>query len=254
MRLVRTSLAYLSFGTGALVLAATAVPWMRWRHRADPEAAERAVQGAIQRACLGWIRFLRAIDVGTVRCTQPERLAQPGTLVVANHPTRIDAVAALAFMPQADLLVKSRYFDNPFLRALVRAAGYVESTGGDAELEACAERLVRGRSFIIFPEGTRSPAAGLEPLRRGAAHVALRAGCDVLPVTLHCSPPVLKRGQPWWRLPPFELTLEVGEPIRVKDVLQAAGAPETRGLSARALTAAMRDTFEVAIERGMPSA
>jgi 1-acyl-sn-glycerol-3-phosphate acyltransferase len=251
LRLLKTTLAYVSFGFGALLLAVTAVPFVRWRARADPEAAERRVQRVIQRACLAWVRFLGVIDVGRVRCTHPERLNQPGTLVVANHPTRIDAVAVLAFMPQADLLVKDRYFDNPFLRALVRAAGYVVSTGGDGEVEACAERLVRGRSLVIFPEGTRSPAEGLERFRRGAAHVALRAGCDVLPVTLHCSPPVLKRGMHWWYLPPFELTLEVGEPIRVKDVVQAAGGSGTRGRSARALTALMRETFENGIERGM---
>ena len=64
----------------------------------------------------------------------------------------------------------------------------------------------------------------------------------------HVSQPPLAPGG---RAHLVELTLEVGEPIRVKEVLQAADGAETRGRSARALTAAMRETFEDGIERGM---
>jgi 1-acyl-sn-glycerol-3-phosphate acyltransferase len=107
----------------------------------------------------------------------------------------------------------------------------------------CVERLVRGRSLIIFPEGPRSPVNGLGPFLRGAAHIALRAGRDPVPVTIRCEPPSLFHGQRWWDVPErrFELSLQVGESVRLKPLAGEGIAPAR---TARALTAAMRDHFE----------
>jgi 1-acyl-sn-glycerol-3-phosphate acyltransferase len=73
---------------------------------------------------------------------------------VANHPTRLDAIALVRFMPQVDCIVKREYFDNPLFRHVVRSAGYVPNDDGITLVNACVDRLLRGRSVLIFPEGT----------------------------------------------------------------------------------------------------
>jgi 1-acyl-sn-glycerol-3-phosphate acyltransferase len=81
----------------------------------------------------------------------------------------------------------------------------------------------------MFPEGTRSPEAGLRPFRAGAAHIASRAGVPVVPVLVRCDPPTLLRGDAWWKVPARTPTLsiqqlprvEVGDPAETSAVLDA---------------------------------
>jgi len=122
-------------------------------------------------------------------------------IVVANHPTLIDVILLISRMPQADCVVKREAWSNPFLRNVVSAAGYVPNDGGVELVETCAARIRAGRSLVLFPEGTRSPRAGLGPFRRGAAHVALRTGCPVQPVAIRPDSPFLSKGEAWWRVP-----------------------------------------------------
>ncbi len=42
--------------------------------------------------------------------------------------------------------------------------------------------MKRGVSFLIYPEGTRSPDGRLLPFRRGAFVLAIKAGVPVVPV------------------------------------------------------------------------
>ena len=100
-------------------------------------------------------------------------------------------------MPQADCVVKAQAWRNPALRGIVSVAGYIPNLDGEEAIRACAERLAAGRWLVVFPEGSRSPVRGLGRFHRGAAHMALEAGVPILPVTVSCEPPALKRGQPW---------------------------------------------------------
>jgi 1-acyl-sn-glycerol-3-phosphate acyltransferase len=241
-RILRTALGFVSLGVACLVLSLVVLPLLCLR-AGRRDVAEVRAQKAIRNAIRGWLGALERLGIVRVHCSGAERLGEPGTLVVANHPTLLDALVLMAYMPQADCVVKQRYYDNFFLGGPARAAGYIPSRGGPEVVEACVERLVRGRSLIIFPEGTRSPVGGLGPFQRGAAHIALRAGRDPLPVVVTCEPPTLYHGQAWWDVPErrFDLGLEVGEPLRVK---QLVGADASPGRAARALTAALREHFE----------
>jgi 1-acyl-sn-glycerol-3-phosphate acyltransferase len=170
-------------------------------------------------------------------------LNQPGVLVIANHPTLLDAFGLISLMPQADIVVKGSHYNNPFLAAAARGAGYIPNVNGPRLVADCVKRLARGRSLIIFPEGTRSSVNSLGPFTRGAAHIALKSNCELVPVTIKCEPATLYRGRAWWDVPEhsFTLTLTVDEPLVVKDVVQL---PMALPRAARVLTAALTDHFE----------
>jgi len=154
-----------------------------------------------------------------------------------------------AQMPQVDLVVNQSYAKNPFLAGAVRAAGYISNVEGAGVVEKVVERLRAGRSVVIFPEGTRSPKEGLGKFYRGAAHAALRSGCDLVPVVITVEPRKLMKGQKWYDLPeqPIEMDVRVLEPISPSKSLTGS---EPVGMAARRVTAALREGYERELNAG----
>ncbi len=240
MRILGTGASFAFFGIGALALGLVAFPVLALTSRTR-ELRERRMQRLIHGSFRVFVAFMQGVGVLRVELLHPERLRDgtPG-LLIANHPTLIDYVLLVSRLPQADVVVKRAHWSNPFVGGVVRGAGYLPNDTGEETVEACVERLRAGRTVLLFPEGTRSPKGELGPFQRGAAHVALAAGVDALPVTIHCHPPGLMRGQAWYDVPErrMQITLDVGEPLATNP----GTAP--RGRASRALTAAYREYFE----------
>src|SRR5947207_2528739 len=165
-RVLRTGVAFASFGAGAIVVAGL----VRLDTRRAVPRGELRTQWIVHRAfgLFAWwmmrLGLIRASWIGAerLRGTAPR-------LFVANHPTLIDVVLLLARLPQADCIVKTAARRHPFMGSIVRRAGYLANNHGDALVEACAHRIAQGRSVLLFPEGTRSPRGGLRRFQRGAA-------------------------------------------------------------------------------------
>jgi len=237
-----TGIAFAYAGFVSLLLAVVIFPLIRLRPGTAEEKEIRS-QRWIHWNVRVFFRTLEFLQVMRLRCIGGERLQEPGVLVVANHPTLIDAFCLISEMPQADCVTKASYYRNPLLAGAAKGAGYIPNLSGPQLVEECVERLLRGRSVIIFPEGTRSPPDGLGPFARGAAHVAIKAHCNPVPVTITCEPATLHHGAPWWDVPKrrFMLTLTVGEPLDAGNILQQ---PMALPRAARLLTGALRDYFE----------
>jgi 1-acyl-sn-glycerol-3-phosphate acyltransferase len=239
-RTVRTGLGFGIFGIGALVVALGIFPLVRWL----PGDADRHAQWIVHLTFRSWIWFATGLGLLRVQWYNAERFrsALP-CVVVANHPTLIDIVLLIALLPQADCVVKSAAWRNPFLRRVVAGAGYIRNDGGATLVETCAARVRQGRWLVLLPEGTRSPAHRLAPFHRGAAHVAVRSGAPLLPVVITCDPPTLMKGEKWYHVPDrtVQFTVQVGEPIWAR---QSMEVPVSEGLAARQLTAEIREVYE----------
>ena len=182
-----------------------------------------------------------------LECSNLDRLRRPGQLIVANHPTLIDAIAFMALMHQVDVVVKAGHADNFVLSGVIRGAGYIPNADGPALVDESVSLLKQGRSVVIFPEGTRSEPHGLNLFSRGAAHVAIRSGLDPLPVTIRCKPATLYRGRAWWDVPDrkVRIRLDVGEAISLAEILTE---PMPTPRAARAVTTALKAYFERHLE------
>ena len=199
-RIFRTGLAFGTFGLGACVLTLLIVPIVRWRSRSRADTDLR-VQVVVHRSFGAFVRWMERLKLIVVEFEGEQPGGSEPVVVVANHPTLIDVVLLVSRLPQADCVVKKGAWTNPFLRAMVSAAGYVPNDGGVDLIETCVERIRGGRSLLLFPEGTRSPHGSLGPFRRGAVHVALRADCPLQRVVIRCEPPVLSKEVAWWSVP-----------------------------------------------------
>ncbi|MEE4172954.1 MAG: lysophospholipid acyltransferase family protein [Xanthomonadales bacterium] len=124
-----------------------------------------------------------------------------GKVVVANHPTLIDAVFLLWCFPGADCVVKASHWRNPLMMFSVRAAGYIPNNDDEVVLEEGVRRVRSGRTLLLFPQGTRTRPGEEPSFRRGGAVIAARAGAPLLPVRIRCEPPALRKGEPWLAVP-----------------------------------------------------
>ncbi len=241
-RVFQTGLSFVVFAGLVLALAFVVIPTGR-RFARDRAADELRAQRWIHRGARVFVGFMRGIGLMRVDRVGVDRLRAGGPLlVIANHPTLFDLPLILSLMPQADCIVGAERAENFFLRRVVAAAGYARNDDGGSVIRACLRRLESGRSVVIFPEGTRSPAGGLGAFRAGAAFVALRSGHDLLPVLLSCEPSTLSKGRSWYDAPAGQLhvRVRVGEPVSAQP-LRYRGVDLAE--AARRLTAELREDF-----------
>ncbi|MFL6656475.1 MAG: lysophospholipid acyltransferase family protein [Massilia sp.] len=240
-RILATGFSFVMFGLGGLVLRVLVFPLLSLcvRERTRRVTLARKVIRLTFRAFVG---LMRGVGVLRYEFVGLEKLDRGGLLILANHPTLIDTVFLMAFVRRADCIVKGGLWNNPFTSGPVRAAGYISNAGGAELVEDCIASLRAGNNLIIFPEGTRTPASGQVTLKRGAANIAIRGAWAVTPVVIHCQPPTLGKGAPWWQVPSrrAQFRIEVRDDI---DVAPFTDAGTTEVMAVRHLTDHLQQFF-----------
>ena len=120
---------------------------------------------------------------------------------MSNHLSFLDAPLLVTVVDRPVRFVVKRFvFRVPVLGLGMRFAGYVpldkEGVGEGRKRIARAVELIRDRgySFLVYPEGTRSPEGKLLPFRRGGFFLALDAGATIVPVTIKGTYELMPRG------------------------------------------------------------
>jgi len=234
-RVLATGLCFAVFGLGGLLLRVLVFPALRFAVR-SPERQATLARHLIRWTFRVFLGLMQALGVLSFEVRGLAKLQRRGLLILANHPTLIDVVFLIAFVERADCIVKAALARNSFTRGPVRAAGYVCNDSGPGMVEDCIASLRAGNNLIVFPEGTRTPRDGSAACwQRGGAHVALRSGVDVTPVRIAVTPPVLRKGDPWYRVPVrrSHFVFDIGDDISVAAFVE--GSPN-EALAARHLT------------------
>lgn len=233
-RVAATGLAFGFIFAGGGVLAVIVLPWLALLPGDPRERAQRVIRATFRcyLAALQRIQLLRLETEGLNGLA-----ASGGSIVIANHPSLLDVVMLMAFIPHSQCIVKHELWTGGLLGGLMRRAGYIRNDlDGEAMLASCRDSLARGAALIIFPEGTRSAPGTLPYFQRGFANLAVLTGAPILPVLITCDPPTLTKGEHWWsvpkRRPVFRLC--VGEKLDTT----ALAASTTRALAARRLVQA----------------
>lgn len=250
LRVAATGLCFAMFGLSCIVASVTVFPLIRLT-AADDDTTRRRVRQFIHYSYRGFIATWRALGVLSYEVHGAERLAAPGQLVICNHPSLIDVLFIVAQMPQVDCIVKDALLRNPILRAPLRWLAYIPNSAPEHLIDNCVATLRAGNSLLVFPEGTRSVPGQPLKMKRGAAHIALASGRDLLPVTIVCRPSSLTKTDVWYRVPLQRphWCVTVGEPIRLAPLL-VAGEPSTR--AARRVTAHLEEYFTTRIAASAP--
>jgi len=159
-----------------------------------------------------------------------DRIPRDGpAIVAANHASNLDPVVlGSTLMPRLgrrlQWLGKKELFAWPIVGWIAANGGVhpVDRSTADVEAYRLAKRILdEGHALFVFPEGTRSADGTLQPARDGVAALALRTGAPIIPVGIAGSSGVWPRGQKLPH-PGGRVTVRVGEPFRLADVLPAS--------------------------------
>ncbi|MBB3169260.1 lysophospholipid acyltransferase family protein [Simiduia aestuariiviva] len=241
-RLLATGFSFSVFGIGGLIVPLYAVPWLLLT--AGGPTRERRARWLVHTHFRFFINMMRALGIMTYELKGLERLRAPGQLILANHPSLVDVVLLIGLLPQADCVVKGGLLRNPFMRTVIKLAGYIANDNPEQVLNDARASLSRGNSLIIFPEGTRSVPGQSLRLQRGAANVAVRLQLPIRPVVITVTPPTLTKHVPWYHIPPqgpFHMSLRVMPELAPGDFELQQDVPAS--LAARYLTKKLEHYF-----------
>jgi len=135
----------------------------------------------------GVMFFVRAVGV-RVRVQGVERIPPGVCLFVANHTSSADAPAVVGAIPRRiAVLLKESLFKWPIVGQAFRSAHFIPVNrsaheSAVASVEKATEALRAGQSFLIYPEGTRSPDGRLQRFKKGAVVMAIKAGVPIVPI------------------------------------------------------------------------
>lgn len=174
-------------------------------HRARPLGRQliagglRFYLGALQ--ATGAFRFeLSALD----------GLRGAGPLILApNHPSLLDAVMLLSRAPQAACVLKAPLLDSVFFGASARLAGYIGNDSPIDMVRRSVAELRRGGQLLLFPEGTRTTRAPLNPFRGAISLIARQAGVPVQTIFIEADSAFLGKGWPLLRRPALPVSYRV---------------------------------------------
>ncbi len=112
-------------------------------------------------------------------------------IFMPNHLSILDGPIMLMLIPQpVRVISKKEIFRIPVIGQVMRHVNFVSvdrrgKRGGKESIEKATKLMKeKGYSFLIFPEGTRSPNGKLQKFRRGGFFLAVNSGAPIVPVTI----------------------------------------------------------------------
>jgi len=167
------------------------------------------------------IRLGLALVGVRVRVEGLERLKpdQP-YIFTPNHQSFIEVPLFVTYLGRNPAyLAKKEVFKYPIFGQGIRLMGVipVDRSNTQSAVESArqgTENLRRGKSYVVYPEGTRSRDGRLLPFKKGAFMMAIDAGVPIVPVTVSGASRIMPKGQ--IKIHPSTVDIIVHEPIYTK--------------------------------------
>ena len=164
----------------------------------------------------GVMFFVRAVGV-RLRIVGTERIPSGTCLFIANHTSTVDAPAVVGAIPRRiAILLKQSLFKYPIVGQAFRLAHFIpvdrsKQESAIASLEKAIEAMRGGQSFLIYPEGTRSPDGRLQEFKKGAVVMAIKAGVPIVPIACSGAQRIMRKRS--LEIHPGEILVEFLAPI-----------------------------------------
>lgn len=138
-------------------------------------------------------------------------------IFVSNHCSHFDIVCLLASLPRNLFFVaKKELLWVPFLGFNLWITGHILIDRSNrkksiASLRKAARNIAGGRCVTLYAEGTRSKTGEMGPFKKGAFHLALDAGVDIVPIYIDGTYKIWPKGK--LKITPGKASVTIGKPI-----------------------------------------
>lgn len=143
--------------------------------------------------------FITRVAGMRVRVEGRENIPVGVCMFAANHTSNADAAAIVGAIPRRlAIFGRKSLFDIPIVGLAFRLARFVPVDRGNrdaalASVKLAVEYMKTGSSFLVYPEGTRSPDGRLSRFKKGSFVMAIEAGVPVVPVTCAGAHRIMKK-------------------------------------------------------------
>ncbi len=152
----------------------------------------RPVFMAMSRVWLGGVLWLARHTAGiTYEVRGEANMPDRPCIIAAKHQSAWDIFALSVLLDQPTFVLKKELMHVPFFGWFLRRYGAVpvDRKAGASALRGMLRRakaeMARGRSVVIFPEGTRVPPGETRPYHPGVAGLYRELDVPLVPVTLN---------------------------------------------------------------------
>lgn len=145
--------------------------------------------------------------------------SERGAVYISNHVSWFDVFILAAELPRYSFIAKSELRKIPIFGYGAEAAGivFLDRDNRKAAFESyklAAKEVERGRSIVVYPEGTRGRDYHLRPFKKGPFVLAIASQCPIIPTIVHGSREVMAKGS--FRIRPGTIDVHFLEPIETK--------------------------------------
>lgn len=147
---------------------------------------ERAFQYLNHLFFKGFLALLRVLAPRHRWEIDPRVADIQGSIIVCNHLSYLDPLLFLSLLRRNKTIVKTKFFSAPVFGWLVAASGYLPAGtegrhGGRMidQVEKMGSFFREGGNLFVFPEGTRTPEAGVGSLHKGVFKIARMYNCPI---------------------------------------------------------------------------
>jgi 1-acyl-sn-glycerol-3-phosphate acyltransferase len=198
-KIIAASIGYLSYFLAILVFICAGLPFFLI-FALRPQLMKRLMYAVLKAYTFFltrlWLPALRIYSIAEISGFDPAALR--GSVVVANHRGRLDALLMLSMLPSTGVVIKSDYARIPLYSSFVKHLDFVsinpdslESLG--AASAKCRQVLAKGVNLLVFPEGTRAKTGKLLAFKPFPFRIAMEADAPVVPVIIHSDLPFMAR-------------------------------------------------------------
>ena len=204
-------------GLTALIMTALLAPVVIVARLLGAKEGPRSIYAWATRT---WARSVLISAGVRARVHHPELLSSAkGAVYISNHVSWFDVFILAAELPRYSFIAKSELRRIPVFGYGAEAAGivFLDRDNRKAAFESyklAAKEVERGRSIVVFPEGTRGRDYHLRPFKKGPFVLAIASQCPIIPTIVHGSREVMAKGS--FRVRSGTIDVHFLEPIETK--------------------------------------
>lgn len=134
---------------------------------------------------------------------------EPSLIIAPNHPCLLDAVMVMSRLPNVACVLKAELMNNIFLGAGSRLARYICNEPVRRMVQLATRDFDCGSHLLLFPEGTRTIAFPINPLKGSIGLISHHAQVPVQTILIETDSAYLSKGWPLFRKPPMPIHYRV---------------------------------------------